>query len=143
MRVVKEQEDKFEVDPDWALPRVRKLVPEGGRLDQEVRKLDNTYFDTPDTGLRLFGITLRRRVGGSETGWQLKIPNRTARTELQSRSRAKNLPSALAHAVAGLVSGDSLDPVASLMTTRTAYRSSMPTANWSWRLRMTRWIWHA
>ena len=122
MRVVKEEEDKFEVDPDWALPRVRKLVPEGGRLDQEVRKLDNTYFDTPDTRLRLFGITLRRRVGGSETGWQLKIPNRTARMELQSRSRAKTVPPALAHAVAGLVGGDSLDPVASLMTNRTAYQ---------------------
>jgi CHAD domain-containing protein len=122
VRVVKEQEDKFEVHADWALPRVRKLVPEGGRLDQQVRKLDNTYFDTPETGLRLFGITLRRRVGGSETGWQLKIPNRTARTELQSRSRAKTVPPALAHAVAGLVGGDSLDPVASLMTTRTAYR---------------------
>ena len=87
-----------------------------------MRKLDNTYFDTSDTGLRLFGITLRRRVGGSETGWQLKVPNQTARMELQSRSRAKNVPPVLAHAVAGLVGGDSLDRVASLMTTRTAYR---------------------
>ena len=69
MRVLREREDKFEVDPDWVLPQVMDLVPDGGRLDSEVRQLDNTYFDTPGAALRLFGITLRRRVGGSETGW--------------------------------------------------------------------------
>ena len=74
----------------------------------EVRQLDNTYFDTPGAGLRLFGITLRRRVGGSETGWQLKVPNGTARTELQSGSRAKTVPSALADGVEGLLAGESL-----------------------------------
>ena len=91
-------------------------------LDQEVRKLDNTYFDTPGAALRLFGITLRRRVGGSETGWQLKVPSGTARTELQSGSRAKTLPPALAKGVEGLLAGESLDPVATIVTTRTAYR---------------------
>ena len=87
-----------------------------------MRKLDNTYFDTPGAGLRLFGITLRRRVGGSETGWQLKVPSGTARTELQSGSRAKTLPPALAKGVEGLLAGESLDPVATIVTTRTAYR---------------------
>ena len=47
MRMVKEQENKFEVDADWVMPPVADLVPDGGRLDQEVRKLDNSYFDTP------------------------------------------------------------------------------------------------
>jgi hypothetical protein len=46
-RVVEEREDKFEVGPDWVMPQLTGLVPDGGRLDQEVRKLDNTYFDTP------------------------------------------------------------------------------------------------
>ncbi len=97
-------------------------MPDGGRLDQAVRKLDSTYFDTPSAGLRLFGITLRRRVGGSETGWQLKVPSGTARTELQSGSRTKTLPPAVAEAVAGLLAGESLGPVAKIVTTRTAYR---------------------
>lgn len=122
MRAVEEQEDKFEVDQDWVMPPVADLVPEGGRLDQEVRKLHNTYFDTPGAGLRLFGITLRRRVGGSETGWQLKVPSGSARTELQSGSRAKKLPAALAQGVEGLRAGESLEPVATMVTTRTAYR---------------------
>ena len=121
-RMVKEQEDKFEVDPDWVMPQLAELLPDAGRLDHEVRELHNTYFDTPGAGLRLFGITLRRRVGGSETGWQLKVPSGTARTELQSGSRAKTLPTALAEGVEGLLAGESLDPVATIMTTRTAYR---------------------
>ncbi len=122
MRVVTERENKFEVDADWVLPQLADLRPDGGRLDHAVRKLDNTYFDTPSAGLRLFGITLRRRVGGSETGWQLKVPSGTARTELQSGSRTKTLPPALAGAVAGLLAGESLGPVAKIVTTRTAYR---------------------
>src|SRR4029450_4676239 len=90
--MIKEQENKFDIDQDWVMPPVADLVPEGGRLDQEVRKLHNTYFDTPGAGLRLFGITLRRRIGGSETGWQLKVPSGSARTELQSGSQEKTLP---------------------------------------------------
>jgi CHAD domain-containing protein len=122
VRVVTERENKFEVDADWVLPQLANLLPDGGRLDHAVRKLDNTYFDTPSAGLRLFGITLRRRVGGSETGWQLKVPNGTARTELQSGSRTKTLPPAVMAAVTGLSAGESLDPVAKILTTRTAYR---------------------
>ena len=122
VRVVEEREDKYEVDTDWVLPQLADLLPDGGRLDHEVRKLDNTYFDTPGAGLRVFGVTLRRRVGGSETGWQLKVPSGTARTELQSGSRAKTLPAALTKGVAGLVAGEGLDPIATILTTRTAYR---------------------
>ena len=122
MRVMTEQEDKFEVDTDWVPPQLAELLPDGGHLDQEVRKLHNTYFDTPGAGLRLFGVTLRRRVGGSETGWQLKVPSGSARTELQSGSRAKKLPAALAQGVEGLRAGESLEPVAAMVTTRTAYR---------------------
>src|SRR5215211_734160 len=122
MRTMTEQEDKFEVDPDWVMPQLTELVPDGGRLDQQTRKLDNTYFDTPGAGLRLFGITLRRRVGGSETGWQLKVPSGTARTELQSGSRTRTLPPALGKGVQGLLAGENLDAVAKIKTTRTAYR---------------------
>ena len=122
MQVVEEREDKFEVDPDWVMPQLKRLVPDGGRLDQEVRTLDNTYFDTPGAGLRLFGVTLRRRVGGSETGWQLKVPSGTARTELQTGSRAKTVPPVLAKSVVGLRAGERLGPVARMKTARTAYR---------------------
>ena len=119
---VEEREDKFEVDPDWVMPQLKRLVPDGGRLDQEVRTLDNTYFDTPGAGLRLFGVTLRRRVGGSETGWQLKVPSGMARTELQTGSHAKTVPPVLAKSLVGLRAGERLGPVARMQTARTAYR---------------------
>ena len=122
MRMITEQETKFEVDTDWVMPPVADLVPEGGRLDQDVRKLHNTYFDTPGAGLRLFGITLRRRIGGSETGWQLKVPSGSARTELQSGSHEKTLPPPLTEGVQGLLAGESLDAVATIVTARTAYQ---------------------
>jgi CHAD domain-containing protein len=123
VRMMTEQEDKFEVDSDWVMPELTELLPDGGSLDQKVRKLDNTYFDTPGAGLRLFGITLRRRIGAAEeTGWQLKVPSGTARTELQSGWPTKTLPPALEEGVEGLRAGEGLDAVAAVKTTRTAYR---------------------
>jgi CHAD domain-containing protein len=117
-----EQEDKFEVDLDWAMPQLNRLLPEGGRLDQSVRKLQDTYFDTAGAALRLFEISLRRRVEGSDTGWQLKVPNGTAQEQLQSGARTKVLPAALAKVVTGLRAGDRLDRVAWVSATRTSYR---------------------
>jgi CHAD domain-containing protein len=122
MRAMEEQEKTFEVDLDWVMPQLERLVPDGGRLDQRVQHLENTCFDTAGAGLRLFGVTLQRRVGSSETGWQLNIPNGTARTELQSDARTKGLPRALGKAVAGLRAGERLDPVVTVNTTRTAYQ---------------------
>jgi len=68
MRRMNEQEDKYEVDSDWVMPQITDLVPDGGGLDQQVRELDSTYFDTSGAGLRVFGITLRRRVGAQKPG---------------------------------------------------------------------------
>jgi hypothetical protein len=65
VRVAQEREGQFEVDADWVLPPVMGLVPEGGRFDQETRRLEDTSFDTPGAGPRVFGVTLRRRVAGS------------------------------------------------------------------------------
>ena len=84
MRVAEEREDKFEVDADWVMPQVTRLAPKGGRIDEEVRRLQSIYFDTPGEGLRLFGVTLRRCIGGSGMGWQLKVPSDNAPIELQS-----------------------------------------------------------
>ena len=122
MRTYAEREEKFDVDQDWSMPELSALVPDGGSLVRGVRDLDSTYFDTVDAGLRVFGVTLRRRIGGSEAGWQLKVPHGTSRTELQSGSRSKSVPKALAEAAKGLLAGDSVAPVATVVTTRKTYR---------------------
>ena len=122
VRAELEREEKFEVDRGWVLPDVGELVPEGGRVIEDVRRLESTYFDTPERRLLEFGVTLRRRVGGGETGWQLKVPAGSARTELQSKSTRPTIPKDLSGAVAGLRGDRELLPVASVSTTRTARR---------------------
>jgi CHAD domain-containing protein len=117
-----EREEKFEVDRNWELPDVAELVPEGGRVIEVVHHLESTYFDTAERRLLEFGVTLRRRVGGGETGWQLKVPAGSARTELQSKSTRPTIPKDLSGAVAGLRGDRELLPVASVSTTRTARR---------------------
>ena len=75
MRVVKERRDRFEVDPDRGLAQVMALVPDGGNLDQKVRRLENTYFGTPGAGLRMFGS----RYGvawGPRDGLAVECPSR-------------------------------------------------------------------
>lgn len=77
-----EVERKYDVDavaavPDLSgLPGVARVVP-AERLDQLA-----TYVDTADLALLAARVTLRRRVGGVDDGWHLKLPAGEARTEL-------------------------------------------------------------
>ncbi|RSS58228.1 CYTH and CHAD domain-containing protein [Streptomyces sp. WAC07061] len=43
-------------------------------VDQGVTDLDAVYYDTPDQRLAADGLTLRRRTGGHDSGWHLKLP---------------------------------------------------------------------
>ena len=121
MRRMNEQEDKYEVDSDWVMPQITDLVPDGGGLDQQGARARQHLFRHIGRWFAAVWHHAAPSGRGSETGWQLKVRNGTARTELQSGSRAKKLPSALAKGVEGLLAGESLDSVA-IMTTRTAYR---------------------
>jgi CHAD domain-containing protein len=122
VRVVEEREDKFKVARGWALPELARFVPPGGRVREAVQQLDSRYFDTADGALRSLGITLRRRKDDGEVGWQLKVPNGSARNELQSRSQSESIPRSLADALAGLRDDQELAPVADIATTRRAHR---------------------
>ena len=55
--------------PDFAL--IKGVHGVGEAVDQE---LDAVYFDTVTLALAARGITLRRRTGGSDPGWHLKLP---------------------------------------------------------------------
>lgn len=41
---------------------------------QGTTRLDAVYYDTPDLRLAADGLTLRRRTGGADEGWHLKLP---------------------------------------------------------------------
>src|SRR5674476_553116 len=77
-----EVERKFDVDPGALLPDLSGAavaVSEGVES-----QLDATYFDTADTRLARQRITLRRRTGGDDAGWHLKLPaGQDERTEVR------------------------------------------------------------
>jgi CHAD domain-containing protein len=122
MDTYREREDKFVVPSEWAMPTLDALVPEGGKLDVEVRRLESTYHDTDDSDLRRFGVTLRQRSGDEGLGWQLKVPEGTSRLELSRPSPEPTPPEELETAVAGMAGGKPLRSVARLVTDRTAHR---------------------
>ena len=118
----REREDKYAVGQDFLLPDLTGLTGAGGRVDTASFTLVNVYLDTAGGDLWRAGVTLRRRTGGPDAGWQLKLPSGPARTEIGSRARSRAVPAALAEAVLGLTRGQPLAPVAELSTARSVTR---------------------
>jgi inorganic triphosphatase YgiF len=122
-----EIEQKFDVDEDFERPDFGPLgaaVPGGVTEAAPVLlQLAATYFDTPDERLAANKITLRRRTGGTDAGWHLKLPagqdaRREVREPLGDRPDEK-VPERLAATVAGVTGGLPLAPIAVLDTERT------------------------
>lgn len=77
----RERETKFDVPEDFRLPDVAAFRP--GRADTtSTLLLESTYFDTADQSLLSNRLTLRRRTGDADAGWQLKVPQGAARLEV-------------------------------------------------------------
>ncbi len=119
-----EIEQKFEVDEDFARPDFGApgALPGDVTAAAPVRhRLSATYFDTPDERLAARKITLRRRTGGTDDGWHMKLPaGQDARRELQvPLSAGQEVPERLAAQVAEITGGLPLAPIAVLDTERT------------------------
>ncbi|MFF4014299.1 CHAD domain-containing protein [Streptomyces sp. NPDC001843] len=71
--VKRETERKYESHQS-GLPDLTGVGGVTAVLDKGVVELDATYYDTPDERLAAGGVTLRRRTGGSDAGWHLKLP---------------------------------------------------------------------
>jgi inorganic triphosphatase YgiF len=91
--------------------------------------LTATYYDTADLRLAREGVTLRRREGGEDDGWHLKLPADDqapgARDEIRlplddpSGVPVVDPPGELLGLVLGLTRGRAVEPVATLRTQRT------------------------
>ena len=118
----REIERKLRVHALFQLPDLHEL-PDLHIEQKPAQTLDATYFDTADLALFRWGITLRRRTGGSDAGWHVKFPVRgadaSARDELRlPLGTAEHVPAHLVDIVSPLLLGHSLQPVVSLRTER-------------------------
>jgi len=126
----RELERTLEAPPDWALPDLAavaalRVAGVHAAVELEPVDLDAIYLDSEDLRLLAHGATLRRRTGGGEDGWHLKLPaGDGSRAELQrpldagADPLAEPVPPDLAALVTGLALGATLEPVARLVTRR-------------------------
>ncbi|BAH55942.1 MULTISPECIES: CYTH and CHAD domain-containing protein [Rhodococcus] len=119
----REREDKYDVGLHFMLPDLGGLVPAGGRIEAGAANLSSVYYDTDDRDLLRQHVTLRRRTGDTDGGWQLKVPADKARTELTLPPADREaVPDELATLVTGVALGKPLHEVAALSTVRRTQR---------------------
>jgi inorganic triphosphatase YgiF len=122
-----ETEHKYDAEAGFVLPRFDGLsgVDVTG---PELHHLHATYYDTEDLALSGSRVTLRRRVGGADEGWHLKLPVRAdTRQELHAPlGNGDAVPARLSEQVADITAGRALHPIATLDTDRTTLTLTGP-----------------
>ncbi|WP_411105487.1 CHAD domain-containing protein [Streptomyces sp. cmx-4-9] len=123
----RETERKFEFTPadGKRAGKARREVPDltgtaavAAVSDQGTVDLDAVYYDTPDLRLAADGLTLRRRTGGKDEGWHLKLPVSPGVRDEVSAPLADTLPRALASLVRSRVRDGALEPQVRLVSSR-------------------------
>jgi CHAD domain-containing protein len=117
-----ERELKFDVAPSFVVPDVASLLPAGGRTETSTEHLRSDYFDTSDHALLRARMTLRRRTGSTDTGWQLKIPHEQFREEIRIDSTGDTIPDELRALLLGVGRGQELAQIARVTTERSVTR---------------------
>ena len=120
-----EVERKFDVVESTVSPSFEGIAAVAHVEKSPTQSLDATYFDTPTQDLARNKITLRRRTGGPDAGWHLKLPaGPDARTEIRAPLTASGpgghdtVPSELLDVVLAIVRDRPLEPVARITTQR-------------------------
>lgn len=117
-----EVERKFAVEMDTVSPSFDGLSAVVRVEAAPAAHLDAVYFDTAGHDLAARKITLRRRTGGTDAGWHLKLPaGPDARTEvrLPLTGAPDGVPDELRDMVLAIVRDRPLAPVARIETQRT------------------------
>jgi CHAD domain-containing protein len=121
---VDEIELKYDAPPGTVLPRLEDLPKVAAESDPDEQSLEAEYYDTDDLSLLRAQITLRRRSGGSDAGWHLKLPMggaapRKIQVPLSHRGSGDNpVPGELAALVRVHTRRQALRPVAIIRTKR-------------------------
>ncbi|MCX5407257.1 CYTH and CHAD domain-containing protein [Streptomyces sp. NBC_00335] len=86
--------------------------------DQGTAELDATYYDTPDQRLAADGLTLRRRTGGKDAGWHLKLPVAPGVRDEITAPLGDTVPDALTALLRSRVRDTPLEPQVRLLSSR-------------------------
>lgn len=123
-----EVERKFDVGESTSSPSFAGIADILRVERLPTQTLDAVYFDTPARDLASRRITLRRRTGGVDPGWHLKLPaGADARTEVRApldtahgsdQESLEDVPTELVDVVLAIVRDRPLSPVARITTTR-------------------------
>lgn len=118
-----ETEQKYDADADFVLPDFSGLQAGTKVTGRQRYFLSATYYDTEALDLIKNKITLRRRVGGADEGWHLKLPvrkdTRQERHAPLDEGAPGSVPARLAAQVKDTVAGRPLRAIAILDTERT------------------------
>jgi inorganic triphosphatase YgiF len=117
-----EIERKYAVGAGFVLPDLSAVPGVAAVTGPDTYHLTAIYLDTPGQDLAAAKITLRRRTGGTDAGWHLKLPaGAGARREVHAPlgPGTEPVPERLAALVSEWTRGQPLRPIARLQTTRT------------------------
>jgi len=125
-----EVERKFEVFESTVRPSFEGLSSVARVERSPSQQLDAVYFDTPAHDLAAHRVTLRRRTGGADAGWHIKLPaGPDARTEVRAPlgdETGDTVPEELLDIVLAIVRDRPVGPVARISTTRAVDRLYAP-----------------
>jgi CHAD domain-containing protein len=119
-----ETERKFEVVESTVKPSFAGLTAVARAEPASTQILDAVYYDTSALDLARHRITLRRRTGGTDAGWHLKLPaGPDRRTEVhapleEGAPAHPQVPDSLRDLVLAIVRERGLSPVARINTRR-------------------------
>ncbi|MEU7342076.1 CYTH and CHAD domain-containing protein [Streptomyces sp. NPDC007074] len=116
----RETERKYEAPSDataW-LPDLPGVGGIESVVDQGTQHLDAVYYDTDNLQLARTAATLRRRTGGPDAGWHLKLPLTHDSREEVHAPLSEAVPDALRELVLSRTRGADLRPIVRIRATR-------------------------
>ena len=119
-----ETEQKYDAENSTPLPDLLAIEGVDHVAQPVTDHLEAMYFDTPSLALAARRLTLRRRAGGTDEGWHLKLPAGTdQREEIHAPlGQPETVPEELSDHLQVFTRGEEPVPVARLSTRRITYR---------------------
>ncbi|MCH0542730.1 CYTH and CHAD domain-containing protein [Streptomyces sp. MUM 203J] len=114
----REIERKYEATTGTRVPDLTKVRGVSRVRDAGRAELDAVYYDTPDLRLAAHSLTLRRRTGGDDAGWHLKLPVAPGVRDEIRAPLGDEVPSGLAGLVRARTRGGGLVPVVRVRSSR-------------------------